>query len=72
MPQGPGKYDDICTDARMKANAVGAVLLIIEGDHGHGFSIQAPVIVLQELPRFLRQIADDVEKAHPMPSIDKP
>lgn len=48
MPIGPGKYDDLCTFVREKANAAAAVVVIVGGNKGAGFSVQcySPMAVL--------------------------
>jgi len=61
MAIGPGKYDALCTEAREKAKAQGAVLMILEGEQGWGFSVQVTPIDLLLLPRVLRHIADKIE-----------
>lgn len=58
---GAGKYDDLCTEAREKAYAVGAILIIIQGNKGWGFSVQAPLEEMVNLPECLRNIADTIE-----------
>lgn len=63
MPVGPGKYDDLCTDVRVKANADGAVVIIINGRHGHGFSMQASPAATVGLPRLLRDVAKEIERS---------
>ena len=40
MPLGPGVYDEICTFAREAANAQVAIVLILGGNLGNGFSVQ--------------------------------
>lgn len=40
MPEGPGKYDDLCTLVREKAKARGVLVAIIDGEYGQGFSVQ--------------------------------
>jgi len=60
MPIGPGKYDDLCTQAREGAKATGAVLIIMEGNKGAGFSVQAPPELLMFIPGFLREIAKEM------------
>lgn len=64
---GPGKYDDICTYARKRAEAAIALLLIVGGKRGGGFSVQmdshrvrdaGPQIIV----RLLREIADQIER----------
>jgi hypothetical protein len=59
---GAGKYDDLCTEARRKAKAEGAILIILNGEKGQGFSVQATLDVLVRLPQMLRHMADDIEK----------
>ena len=41
MGHGPGKYDDLCTQARNTAKAAGVVLIVFGGEKGDGFSVQA-------------------------------
>lgn len=40
MPNGPGRYDDLCTQVRDAADARVAFVLIIGGDAGSGFALQ--------------------------------
>jgi hypothetical protein len=64
---GPGKYDDACTAARIATQARAAVLIVTDGNRGSGFSVQAhdPAFVLA-LPMLLRRVADDIEaQTHP-------
>lgn len=61
MSGGPGKYDDLCTAARDGAKAKGAILLVVEGDRGSGFSVQAPLRIIVSLPNILRTMADQIE-----------
>jgi hypothetical protein len=63
MARGPGKYDSLCLKARQGACAQGAVLIIIEGSKGTGFSAQFldPQLGLG-LPAILREVADEIEK----------
>jgi len=64
MPIGPGKYDDICTAARIAANAQAVVLIIAGGNQGAGFSVQAyDPGMLRGLPAVLRDVADEIEKS---------
>lgn len=59
---GPGKYDALLTQARELASAHNAILIILDGDKGPGFSCQTtvPVLTLQ-LPDILRAVADQIE-----------
>jgi len=66
---GPGKYDELCTLVRERANAKGALLVVIEGNRGQGFSVQATGPVLAVLPELLetlaREIRRDIEQGKP-------
>jgi hypothetical protein len=62
MALGPGKYDDLATCARERAEAEGVVLVILGGKAGAGFSVQANAIVTLALPGLLRRLADDIER----------
>lgn len=58
----PGKYDDICTMARVATQADGAVLIIMNGTKGGGFSVQVPPELLIYLPSMLTYIAKEIQK----------
>ena len=58
----PGKYDDLCTEAREKANAKGAVLIILDGNKGKGFSVQLPFDDLLRLPELLEIMAKEIRR----------
>lgn len=62
MTLGPGKYQELCTKTRIEARAIGAIVMIIEGRHGNGFSCQAPLEVQRELPTMLRELAHSIEE----------
>jgi hypothetical protein len=57
MALGPGKYDDVCTEIRERLNAVGIILIVIEGDQGTGFSCQGNAQTITRLPGTLEQVA---------------
>jgi hypothetical protein len=61
MPVGPGKYDHLATIARLGAQARGVVLIVLEGEAGSGFSVQADRPLTHELPALLRGLAADIE-----------
>lgn len=63
MPVGPGKYDDLCTYVREQAKAAGAIVIVIGGAKGAGFSVQAPPIVTLKLPALLRELAKQIEES---------
>jgi hypothetical protein len=62
MTQGPGKYDEACTEARMRTQAAGVVLIVFRGARGSGFSVQAVPELLLDLPQILRAMADGIER----------
>jgi hypothetical protein len=61
MPQGPGKYDDVCTLARAATGGEAVILSVINGNHGSGFSVQADANITPRLPAILRRLAADIE-----------
>jgi hypothetical protein len=66
MPIGPGKYDHICTVARNAAQARGALLIILDGDQGSGFSVQCigplhPLQIAKTLEETAKQIRQSFE-----------
>lgn len=61
MALGPGKYDHLCTIVRQGTNAEGVIVIVIGGDKGDGFSVQAALGVTQALPELLRRLADNIE-----------
>ena len=56
MPLGAGKYDDLCTEVREKAKARAAIVIIVDGEKGSGFSCQAPLDVTISLPDILKNV----------------
>lgn len=56
----PGKYDELCADARLAAKAKGAVLIVFNGEFGHGFCVQVPLSILKILPDLLEQVAKQI------------
>lgn len=65
MPFGPGKYDALCTHARVKAQADAVIVVVLGGNRGNGFSVQTAgpqgLTAMLDLPRLLRSIADEIE-----------
>jgi len=60
MAQGPGKYDDLCTKVREEAQAVGAVVIVLNGNCGSGFSVQGPPELSIMLPELLESLASEI------------
>jgi hypothetical protein len=66
MALGPGKYDQICTEARNKLPAGTGVILVVLGHDGKsGFSAQTDLQMLLAMPKILRDIADEIERSGP-------
>lgn len=65
MAVGPGKYDDLCTLVREKAQAQLVIVAVGGGNRGSGFSIQTtdPSQMLL-VAKSLRNIADQIEADH--------
>ena len=56
-------YDDLATLVRQRADAAGVMVIVIEGRHGSGFSVQAnEEITPKAISKLLRQLADEVEQ----------
>lgn len=62
MAFGPGKYDDACTDVRLKLRAAGVLLIVIGGAHGDGFACQADLQTTVTLPDLLERVAADIRR----------
>lgn len=65
MAFGPGKYDDLCTEVREKAQAKGTLVIILNGNKGSGFSCQAELDVTLRLPAMLEHIAKQIRESGP-------
>jgi hypothetical protein len=63
MPLGPGKYDELCTYVREQSHAEAAVVIILNGNRGAGFSVQASAEVLAVLSDLLRSTAKQIESS---------
>ena len=64
MANGPSKYDKECSLVRESAQAKVALVIVVGGDRGDGFAMQAgtevpPSVVAQ----MLRTVADQIEAA---------
>lgn len=62
MTIGPGKYDLECSRVREKTKAAGAVVIIVGGNKGPGFSVQADLETLRVLPEILETVAAQLRK----------
>jgi hypothetical protein len=69
MALGPGKYDDLCTYVRKQVGLVedgnlsgGVVVIVLGGNRGNGFSVQADLRSTLELPELLEQLAREIRK----------
>lgn len=64
MPTGAGKYDDVCTEARLATHGEAVVLAVVNGDRGSGFSVQCEGYdPAAALPTLLRNLADEIERS---------
>lgn len=64
---GPGKYGDACTAARVVANAEVAIVIILNGDKGSGFSVQgalhaAPDLTVEKVAGLLETVAAEMRR----------
>lgn len=59
---GPGKYDALATEARLKAQAQGVMLIVFGGNLGEGFAAQLPPHILIRVPEILRDVARQIEQ----------
>ena len=59
---GAGAYDDILTKVREETEATTAILIIMGGNKGAGFSMQSVAPdAPHSLPFILRKLADNIE-----------
>lgn len=60
MAIGSGKYDEICTLARNVARARGAIVIIVDGCRGSGFSSQLDAELTKKIPDILEDMAKQI------------
>lgn len=60
---GPGKYDSICTLVREQTKARGAIVIVIDGHLGGGFSVQADFNTTLKLPEILETMAKEIRQS---------
>jgi hypothetical protein len=65
MPMGPGKYDPVCTHVRESMKARAACVIIIGGEFGDGFSVQADAITMLRLAALLEDTAAQIRRSGP-------
>ena len=60
MPLGPGKYDPLLVSALNAAGATSGILIVLDGEHGPGFSAQGDPKTLLLLPKMLENMAAQI------------
>jgi hypothetical protein len=55
-----GVYGDACKEAMESTQAVGVILIVINGSSGTGFSVAGPIEMINDVPEILEQIAGDI------------
>jgi hypothetical protein len=61
MALGPGKYDDLCTYVREQSEASAAIVIVVGGNKGPGFSCQiTDRRTLYMLPELLEDLARQI------------
>lgn len=64
MPLGPGKYDDLCTHVRNASEAKVAIVAVVSGNRGTGFSMQAHASVNPlEVAKLLETMAANIRQS---------
>ena len=59
---GPGKYDDLCTHVREETQAHCAIVIVLGGTRGSGFSVQAELSAQLALPELLEDMAKQIRR----------
>jgi hypothetical protein len=70
MTFGPGKYDDLATMVREAAGVGskrggGVIVIVVNGERGNGFSVQADLETSMMLPDLLVTVAKQMRKDVP-------
>jgi hypothetical protein len=60
MPLGPGKYDDLASYVRERADAEGVIVIVVNGRQGNGFSVQGTATVTLKIPDLLDIVANEI------------
>lgn len=58
----PGKYDKECTMVRERTKAQAVLLVVMHGERGSGFSVQAPKDMIDTIPDVLEFMAQEIRK----------
>lgn len=61
-PPAPGGYDDVASVVWDATHSEGVIVVVFNGDRGTGFSVQAPLLLVNEIPGLLRSMADQIER----------
>lgn len=63
---GPGKYDDLCSyvteRTKIAERGGGVILIVINGDKGNGFDVQADFGTMLTIPDLLERIAQEIRQ----------
>lgn len=63
MALGPGKYDKECELVRVSTNAECAIVIIVNGEKGSGFSMQSSqLLMIETVPELLENIARQLKE----------
>jgi hypothetical protein len=63
MSVGPGVYDDLCTKVREEAEAHTAIVIVMGGKYGPGFSLQSAMPDRLPLAAILEHIAKQIRES---------
>lgn len=67
MPLGPGKYDDLATLVVERVGTTelggGVVVIVLGGNRGSGFSVQADLVTTVALPAILENVAAEIRRS---------
>lgn len=58
---GPGQYDNLCTHVMNETDATMAVVIVLGGNKGKGFSVQSSDLnLIAALPELLESVAAEI------------
>jgi hypothetical protein len=57
---GKGNCDKITQEIMDRTKAKGCILIVLEGNEGHGFSVKATIDTMKKLPAILHYVADNI------------